>query len=281
MDFDILFLGTYAFRTVNFFFFWRIDNLITYDVLFIPGNIPCSEVCLVWSQIVALAFLWIVAACPVHLQLQTESWQTPARSPHSGLDAMLWTCAYMSLAWLWSFLPLHVLWPRAWSPQLAVPSRWDFRAPWFWPRVGRPWHWRGLAWKMAWTSSRTDKSRMRASGNWWGALVFLIQGLSFSPHPSPHPGAPGIRRHGPPSGMNVPGTDLGLFWVPLHCPDPLHIPACSLPELLPGPAFYSPPIHNHGHKVCPPSLPGGLHKEEKRQKCTEYSWVLLREIAPS
>ena len=104
---------------------------------------------------------------------------------------------------------------------------------------------------------------------------------SLLPHPSPHPGAPGIRRHGAPSGMNVPGTDLGLFWVPLHCPDPLHIPACSLLELLPGPAFYSPPIHNHGHKVCPPSLPGGLHKEEKRQKCTEYSWVLLREIAPS
>ena len=89
MDFDISLLGTYAFRTVKFFF-WRIDNLITYDVLFIPGNIPCSEVCLVWSQIVALVFLWIVAACPVHLQLWTEPWQTRPRSPHSGLDAVLW-----------------------------------------------------------------------------------------------------------------------------------------------------------------------------------------------
>lgn len=40
MDFDILLLETYAFGTVKFFFFWRIDNLFTYDVLFIPDNIP-------------------------------------------------------------------------------------------------------------------------------------------------------------------------------------------------------------------------------------------------
>lgn len=130
---------------------------------------------------------------------------------------------------------------------------------------------------MSRTSSCTDKSRMRAPGNWGGgALVFLIQGLLFLPHPSPHPGAPGIRRHGALLGMNVPGTDLGLFWVPLRCPDPLHTPACC--ELLPGPAFYSPPIHNRGHKVCPPSLPAGLHKEEKREKCTEYSSVPLSQL---
>ena len=113
----------------------------------------------------------------------------------------------------------------------------------------------------------------------WGPLANGAGGLvlSFSPHPSPCPGARGIRRHGALSGMNVPGTDWGLFWAPLRCPDPLHIPACSQPERLPGPAFYSPPIHNPGPKVHPPSLPGGLPKEEKGWKCTEYSQVLLRD----
>ena len=82
-----------------------------------------------------------------------EDWTVAGapRSPHGGLDTTLWkyphsrsTCVRTRLPLLWSFLPRLVLWPRAWSPQLAVPSMWDFRAPWFWPRGGRPWHWWGL-----------------------------------------------------------------------------------------------------------------------------------------
>lgn len=120
---------------------------------------------------------------------------------------------YIPPPWLWSVLPLCVLWPRAWSPQLAVPLGWDFSTLWFWLRVGRPWQWLGFAWKIAWTRLHTDKSGIRASGN-WGAQVFPIQGLSIL---SPTPGTPEIRRHRARSGMNAPGSILGIFCCPLSC----------------------------------------------------------------
>ena len=143
---------------------------------------------------------------------------------------MLWKCThsrpthvqYIPPPWLWSVLPLHVLWPRALSPQLAVPLGWDFSALWFRLRVGSPWQWLGFAWKMVWTRLPTDKSGIRASGN-WGAQVFPIQGPSIlSPTPHPTPGTPEIRRPRAPLGWMLPAASRAFSAVLFAAPDTEH-----------------------------------------------------------